>query len=123
MYRLSLVLLAVILGCAKSDVDDPWYAINEHTFSVAAASCMDPESLEWLHDLIRRAEEDIEYKGSIYLIDLKTQRVFLHQPWLSSCFGCTLYNCNGDMITLTEAERSEVIARTLDENIIYTSFQ
>ena len=123
MYRLSLVFLAVILGCAKPDVDDPWYAINEHTFSVAAAGCMDPESLEWLRDLIRRAEEDIEYKGSIYLIDLKTQRVFLHQPWLSSCFGCALYNCNGDMITLTEAERSDVIARALDENLIYTSFQ
>jgi len=123
MYRLSFVLLAFISGCAKSDIYDPWYSINEHTFNVAAASCTDHLSLEWLHDLIKLAEEDIRYKGSIYLIDLKSQRLFLHQPWVSSCFGCNLYNCSGEMITVTEGERSDVIARVLDENLIYTSFQ
>ncbi|MEJ7644157.1 MAG: hypothetical protein WKF87_06160 [Chryseolinea sp.] len=123
MYRFTFFLLVLIAGCAKSDLDVSRYAINEQTFDVAAANCMDVENLDWLSDLIKRAEEDIAYKGSIYLINLKEQRVFLHQPWVSSCFGCLLYNCNGEVVTLTEADRSEVIARVLDENLIYTSFQ
>ena len=123
MHRLTFLLLVLIAGCAKSDLDDSRYAVNEQTFAVAAASCMDVKNLDWLNDLIERAEDDIAYKGSIYLITLKDQRVFLHQPWVSSCYGCLLYNCNGELINLTEADRSDVLARVLDENLIYTSFQ
>lgn len=75
----------------------------------------------WLRDIIKLAEDDPQYKGSIYAIRYSSGTAFLHQPWISSCFGCRLYNCEGDSLSLNESQKTEIIAGAKEENVIYTS--
>lgn len=89
--------------------------------SVAASRCQNPAGMNWLRDIIKLAEEDVQYKGSIYAIQSSSGMVFLHQPWIDSCFGCRIYDCNGDSLTLNESVKTEILAGAKEENVIYTS--
>lgn len=122
MTRIAVILLVTLLAsCVKQEVANRFFALEEQALSLAASSCQNPEEMDWLREVIKLAEEDIQYKGSIYAIQSTSGMVFLHQPWISSCFGCRIYNCNGDTLTLNESERTEILAGVKEENVIYTS--
>lgn len=77
--------------------------------------------MDWLLDIIKLTEEDIENKGSIYAIASSRGTMFLYQPWISSCYGCRIYDCEGDTVTLDKGQQTEILAEAKEENIIYTS--
>ena len=79
--------------------------------------------MNWLRDVIKLAEVDNQYKGSIYAIPYRAETVFVHQPWISDCIGCHVFDCEGEPLLLTESEKSEIMASIKDEYIIYTSTQ
>ncbi len=122
MTRIVGILLVTFLAsCAKQEVSSRFFPLEEQALSLAASSCQNPSQMDWLREIIKLAEEDAEYKGSIYAIQSTSGMVFLHQPWISSCFGCHIYNCSGDSLTLNESEKSEILAGAREENVIYTS--
>jgi hypothetical protein len=112
-----------LISCSKQEAVGHFFPLEEQALSVAASKCQNPYEMDWLRDLIKLAEENTQYKGSIYAIQYSNGTVFLLQPWISSCFACSLFNCNGDTLTLSEGEKSEILAEAKDENVIYTSSQ
>ncbi|HTE34152.1 MAG TPA: hypothetical protein VK666_27415 [Chryseolinea sp.] len=125
MNRLVPLLLVILFGssCSKHESPVAGFVIHEQALAMAASRCQNAQKLDWLVDIIERAEQDVQFKGSIYAIAVNTETVFLHQPWINNCFGCNLYNCNGDALTLSEGDRTMVLAGVSDENLIFTSFQ
>jgi hypothetical protein len=116
---IGFLFIVLIIACAKNEqVVDP---LEEQALAMASLKCRNPNSLEWLRQIIRLSEMDLEFKGSIYAIQYSSGTIFLHQPWISSCFACNLYSCSGDSVTLSEGERNEIIAGANEKNIIYTS--
>jgi hypothetical protein len=95
--------------------------LGQQAINLASIKCQEAQTFEWLTEIIARGEIDIAYKGSVYAIQYSSGFVFLHQPWVSSCFGCNLYSCDGTQPTVTEGEKIEIFAGALDENLIYTS--
>lgn len=75
----------------------------------------------WLRDILIKSENDRNSQGSLYAISVRTGTVFLYQAWLSNCFGCEVYNCNGENPAFSEAERFEIMAGMREENVIYSS--
>lgn len=75
----------------------------------------------WLRDILIRSENDRNSQGSLYAITVRTGTIFLYQAWQSNCFGCEVYNCNGENPSISEAERFEIMAGMREENVIYTS--
>jgi hypothetical protein len=125
MNRLTPLLLVILLGssCSKQERAGYGMEIHEQALAMAASRCQNAQKLDWLIDIIELAEQDVQFKGSIYAIPVNTETIFLHQPWINSCFGCNLYNCNGEALTLSENDKTEVLAGVSDENLIFTSFQ
>ena len=124
MIRLAATLIVILLvSCSRPEHPYRHFPIEEQAMSLAAVKCKNPSEMDWLRDVIQLAEVDNEFKGSIYAIPYRTETVFLHQPWISDCIGCNLYDCEGETLLLTESEKSEIIAGIKDEYIIYTSTQ
>jgi hypothetical protein len=122
MKRTTGLLLVILLGaCSKQEAVGRFFALENHALSLASSKCQNLAEMDWLRDIIKLTEEDSQYKGSIYAIQYSSGLVFLHQPWISSCFGCRIYSCNGESLTLSESEKTEILAEAKDENIIYTS--
>lgn len=122
MTRITAILLVVFLGsCSKQEAVGRFFPLEEQALSLAALRCQNPAEMDWLRDIIKLAEEDVQYKGSIYAIQYSSGMVFLHQPWISSCFGCRIYNCAGDSLILSESEKTEIFAEAREANVIYSS--
>lgn len=124
MIRLTGALFVLLLvSCSRPEHPYRYFPIEEQAVSLAAVKCKNPSEMNWLREVIQQAEADNQYKGSIYAIPYRTETVFLHQPWISDCIGCQLYDCEGESLLLTETEKSEIMAAIKDEYIIYTSTQ
>lgn len=95
--------------------------LADQAISMASLQCQNKDTLDWLREIISRSENETEYKGSIYAIPYSSGLVFLHQPWISSCFGCILYSCEGQHVSLSEGEKNEIMAGAKAENLIYSS--
>jgi len=119
----GLLLVLLMVACSRPEHPYRYFPIEEQAVSLAAVRCNNPSEMNWLRDVIKLAEVNNEYKGFIYAIPYRTETVFLHQPWISDCMGCHLYDCDGETLLLTEGEKSEIMAAVKDENIIYTSTQ
>ena len=120
MKRL-LGILGISLFAACGRQETAIGPLGQQAISLASIRCQGAQTFEWLTDIIARGEMDIAYKGSIYAIQYSSGLVFLHQPWVSSCFGCNLYSCDGTQPTVTEGEKIEIFAGARDENLIYSS--
>lgn len=123
MKRLfALISLAFVLACSKQDAADQLFPHEEHALSLASAKCQcSAEKLPWLRDMIRQADSDNSFKGSIYAIETSKGVAFLHQPWISSCFGCLLFDCNGEKIAANDSIMDEVVSGAIEENVIYST--
>lgn len=124
MIRLSGVLLVIFLAsCSRSETPYKQFPMEEQAVSLAVGKCKNPSEMGWLREVIKKAEVDYQYKGSIYAIPYHSETVFLHEPWINDCFGCHVYDCQGEPLALTETEKSEILASLKDEYVIYTSTQ
>ena len=119
MKQIASFLLILCLGsCAsKKPIDSP---LADQAVTLASMKCHQG-NLQWLREIIELSEVDLQFKGSIYAIQCRSGVVFLHQPWISNCYGCNLYSCEGNLISLSESEKSEVIAGASEQNLIYSS--
>lgn len=121
MERLGSVLMLIVLfSCSRSEAPVKLFPLQEEAMAVAASKCQSGDLL-WLRDILIRSENDSKSQGSLYAISVQTGTVFLYQAWLSNCFGCEVYNCNGENPAFSEAERSEIMAGIREENVIYSS--
>jgi hypothetical protein len=117
-----IVVLAFVMSCSKQDSVDQLFPHEEHALSLASVKCQcSADKLPWLRDMIRQADADDRFKGTIYAIETTKGVAFLHQPWLSSCFGCLLYDCDGDKLTANGSVMNEIVGGAVEANIIYTS--
>ena len=119
----GLLLVVFLVSCSRSDNPYRYFPIEEQAVSLAAVQCTNPKELDWLRDVIKQAEVDHQLKGSIYAIPYQSETVFLHEPWISNCVGCHMYDCEGESVALTESEKSLVMASARAEYLIYTSSQ
>lgn len=124
MNRLAGVLFVIFLAsCSRSETPYRYFSMEEQAVSLAVGRCKNPSEMDWLREVIKKAEDDDKSKGSIYAIPYRSKTVFLHEPWISDCFGCHVYDCEGEPLALTETEKSEILASVKDEYVIYTSTQ
>ena len=122
MIRLTGVLfVAFLASCFRAETPYRRFPMEEQAVSLAAGRCKNPAEMDWLREVIKLAEADYMYKGSIYAIPFHNETVFLHDTWISDCTGCHVYDCEGEPLALTEAEKSEILATVKDEYVIYTS--
>jgi len=120
MRRTASFLVVLFFGsCARQEA--AIHPLEEQAIAQATLMCQNSGNLEWLREIIALAEYDFHYKGSIYAIPYSKGTAFLHQPWISSCFACKLYTCDGDVLSPSEGERNEIIAGAIEKNVIYTS--
>ena len=117
----AIVVLALAMSCSKQDSAHSPYPQEEHAVALASAKCGCPPTMPWLRDMIRQSETDTKYKGMIYAIEYSNGVAVLHQPWLSSCFGCLVFDCNGDALKLTGSALDEIISGATEDNVIYST--
>jgi len=119
---LAILLVISLIACSKQELEDPSSPVQEGAISLAAMKCQSNDKMNWLRDIVRLAEtDDVRHNGTIYAIPYSNGTAILYQPWVSSCFGCLVYDCNGDLLVTTETEKSEIISGATEANIIYTS--
>jgi len=124
MVRLFALLMFVFLvSCSRSDTPYRYFPIEEQAVSLASVNCTNPKELDWLRAVIKQAEVDHQFKGSIYAIPYQSETVFLHETWISNCIGCHMYDCEGEPVALSASEKSLVMASAKAEYLIYTSSQ
>ena len=117
----SIALIIFLASCSRRETHTRFVALEEYALSMAAAKCQSGKQMDWLLDVIKLTEQDLQYKGSIYAIASSQGTMFLVQPWMSNCYGCRIYDCEGDTISLDKHQQSEILAEAKEENIIYTS--
>jgi hypothetical protein len=118
---LGIFLLIFSMSCSKHDVAEQFFPLEENALSLASTKCQSTDQMEWLRAIIRKSESDAQYKGNIYAIQYTKGTAFLQQPWLSSCFGCLVYDCDGHKLVAAGSELDEIISGAKEENVIYTS--
>jgi len=119
---LGILLVFSLMSCSKQELEDPLLAVQESAISLAAMKCQSNNNMQWLREIVTVAEtDDVTRNGTIYAIPYSNGTAILYQPWVSSCFGCLVYDCNGDLLVTTEAEKNEIISGATEQNIIYTS--
>ena len=119
----SFVIIVVVLtmACSKQDAAEHRHPHEQHAVELASAKCDGTPEMSWLQDMIRKAESEDKHKGVIYAIEYSNGVAFIHQPWLSSCFGCLVYNCEGDKLVLAGSAMDEIIRGATEDNVIYTT--
>ena len=120
MRLLAITLVASVVSCAKPDAaDQP--PQEEHAITIASAKCQSSSDMPWLRDIIRQSETDVKYKGIIYAIEYSNGVAFMHQPWVSSCYACLIYDCDGKKLTTNPSLMDEIVKGATEDNIIYTT--
>ena len=112
-------MILFLVSCARQET--AMNPLEEQAMAMATVKCQNTKNLDWLREIIALAEHDVQYKGSIYAIQYSNGTAFLHQPWISSCFACNLYDCDGNPLSVSGAEKNEIIGGVKEENLIYTS--
>jgi len=121
MRLIAIGLLAFVMSCTKQDAEDELFPQEEHAIAIASAKCQCSPEMPWLRDMIRQAESDVSYKGVIYAIEYRNDVAFMHQPWISSCYACLVFDCEGKELTVNGTLMDEIVNGAREENIIYTS--
>jgi hypothetical protein len=118
---IAIICLALLLSCSKQETASPHVPGEEHALAIASQKCTNSTEMTWLRDLIRQAETETSSKGVIYAIEYTGGVAFIYQPWISSCYACIVFDCEGKGLTVTESLMHEITEGTKDENIIYTT--
>jgi len=121
MRLIAITLLAFVMSCTKEDAADQLFPQEEHAISIASAKCQSSTEMPWLRQMIRQAEADVKYKGVIYAIEYSNGIAFMYQPWISSCYACLVFDCEGNKLTANPGVMDEIIKGATEDNIIYTT--
>jgi hypothetical protein len=121
MRPIAITLLAFAMSCTKQDAADQLFPHEEHAIAIASAKCQSSHEMPWLRDMIREADAEDRYKGVIYAIEYSNGVAFMHQPWISSCYACLVFDCEGNALPASGSLMNEIISGATEENIIYTT--
>lgn len=114
-----ILVLALALSCSDDD-NTPASASEDQAIMLASAKCGCLPKMPWLRNIIRQSEVDVNTKGNIYAISYSGGVAVMHQPWISSCLGCLVYDCDGKKLTLNESAMNEIISGATEANVIYS---
>jgi len=118
----AIVMLALVMSCSEQYSSNSPSAKEDRAIMMAAAKCGCLPKMPWLRDMIRQAESDFSYKGDFYAIKYSGGVVILNQPWISSCLGCSTYDCDGNRLPLNGKAKDEIVSGATEDNIIYSPF-
>ena len=121
MRPIAIILIAFAMSCSKQDAADQVFPHEEHAIAIASAKCHSSSEMPWLRKMIRQADAEDKYKGVIYAIEFSNGVAFMHQPWLSSCYACLVFDCEGNEIPVSGSLMDEIVSGAREENIIYTT--
>jgi hypothetical protein len=114
---IRLVFFMALLSCVRHDLDGK---SPELAVSVAKKLCQkSSEEMVWLKDLIQQSETDASWRGNVYAINLDSRIVFVHQPFIMSCMGCLMYDCDGTKIDYASIDHQRLVTLMTSANIIY----
>lgn len=107
---LSILLVASALACS-SDENELKVSATSLAVKRAAVFCNVPQSeMTWLALLIEATKDDISTAGPIYAFRSNGEGIFMHQPWIMSCMGCILYDCEGNRMDSQEIDATALTA-------------
>lgn len=113
---LILLFLLAMIACDENDT-------HSDSVRIAAAKCgQSPDRMQWLEKLIDASREDPALKGNIYAMTVDGAIVIVHQPAVSSCVACVLYNCNGDRIDISTVDVQAVVTSMNASTLIYSPY-
>ena len=121
MRPIAITLLAFAMSCSKQDAADQLFPHEKHAIAIASAKCHCSPEMPWLRDMIRQADAEDKYKGVIYAIEYSNGVAFMHQPWISSCYACLVFDCEGNALPVNSSLMDEIISGATEDNIIYTT--
>ena len=117
---LSILLVASALACS-SDENELKVSSTALAVKRAAVFCHVPQSeMTWLALLIEASKDDISLAGPIYAFHSNEQSVFMHQPWIMSCMGCIMYDCEGNRLDPQLVDQTELWAGFQNLTPIYS---
>jgi len=119
MRPIPFTLLAFAMSCTKHDAADQLFPHEERAIAIASTKCQSSSEMPWLRDMIRQADAEDKYKGVIYAIEYSNGVAFMHQPWISSCYACLVFDCEGNALPTSGSLMDEIISGATEDNIIY----
>jgi hypothetical protein len=119
LLKTCLFCLVIFLSCTADDIyDDETRAALFRASNKCGSS---PDQLDWLHELIQRSEHEVTLQGKIYAIQVDGTTVIMHQPWIMSCLGCILYDCNGNRLDNSAVNFEKLLTGYNESNVIYST--
>lgn len=116
MLRILLLCMALLPGCADDAKKDPVDTAMERAAIYCASSS---GQLVWLKTLMEKSHNDPNLAGRIYTFQSNGRTVFMHQPWIMSCMGCILYDCQGNRLEPDDIDQAILANGFQDLTIIY----
>lgn len=117
---LFILVVALVMSCSDDDKPTSSSPKEEQAITLANAKCGSKSNMPWLRDIIRQSEADVKFRGNIYAISYSGGVAIMHQPWISSCMGCLVYDCDGKKLVLGNTSMQEVIAGMSDDSLIFS---
>ena len=115
-----LLFIAILFGCSDENLEK-----DKVDTAVARASIYCGSSsaqLSWLRLIIEESEKDGTLKGNIYTFQSNGKTVFMHQPWIMSCLGCIMYDCQGNRLKPEDIDQEKLANGFQDLILIYEAF-
>ena len=114
--RNFVICLVLLPGCSDNQEKD----LSEIAVERASIYChASSEQLTWLTLLIKESESNPSLAGPIYIFQSNGQTVFMHQPWIMSCLGCILYDCQGNRLEPDDIDPSVLADGFQDLTVLY----
>ncbi len=108
--------MALLPGCDDDAKKNPVDIAMERAAIYCASSS---SQLVWLKTLIEKSGEDPSLAGRIYTFQSDGRTVFMLQPWIMSCLGCIMYDCQGNRLEAEDIDRAMLANGFQDLTLIY----
>lgn len=128
-----LCALFLAAGCGEKSISDNEPEQMEFTIDKvitkangACNSAAPEQSLQWLSDIIKKAEEDRlakkymgRYLGKIFLTSYKNQPIFYVRMGMDSMYAQT-YDCSGNSVIIPQSDVVDVFQKAEQGTLIYS---
>lgn len=118
---LAILFVVMLLACSS---DEEFNELEGTSTALAArraaAFCgVSTRQMLWLQELIQASQDDPALAGPVYAFRSNGEGVFMHQPWIMSCLGCIMYDCEGNRLDPLQVDKTELSAGFQNLTTIY----
>ncbi len=120
---LTVLFIAAAMACSSDNNESKGTPIGLALKRASSFCNVSQNEMDWLLKLIveiESQESDLSLHGPIYAFRASGQSIFIHQPWIMSCFGCILYDCEGNRIDPQDIDQSVLSAGFQNLTEIYS---